>query len=96
MYIKIHKNYDRSIIAVCDKELVGKKISEGKLCLDITERFYKGKEKSEEEIEEILEGASNINFVGEKSVALGMKLGLIKKEKVVTIKGVPHAQFILF
>lgn len=96
MYIKIHKNYDRSVIAICDKELVGKKFSEGKLYLDVSERFYKGEEKSEEEIEKILNEACNVNFVGEKSIKLGVKMGLIQQENIITIKEVPHAQFILF
>ena len=48
--IKIHKSAGKEILAVADKEIIGKKFEEGELCLDVSERFYKGEEKTEEEI----------------------------------------------
>lgn len=92
MYVKIHKSCNSFVVAICDKELIGKSFSEGKLYLNITERFYKGEEKSREEIKEILKSAPIINFAGKESIKLGMSLGLIKKENIVKIQGVPHAQ----
>ena len=55
MYVKIHHSGDRVVIAICDEELIGKKISEGALVLNISERFYKGEKKSQEEVKKILE-----------------------------------------
>lgn len=92
MYVKIHKSCNNFVVAVCDEELIGKSFHKGKLCLNITERFYKGDEKSCEEIKEILKDAPNVNFVGEESIKLGISLGLIKKESIIKIQGVPHAQ----
>jgi len=60
--------------------------------LVISERFYKGDLKSEEEITDIILSATNINFTGKDSVALGLKLNLITKENIRTIQGIPHAQ----
>ncbi len=95
MYVKIHKTESREIIAVCDKELVGKKFINGEMQLDISERFYKGEEKSEEEIIKILKNCSCANLVGEKSVRLGIKIGIISKDNVIKIKGIPHAQYLV-
>ena len=47
MIVKIHKMPDgRSVIAVCDSNLLGKKFEEKNLQLDLTADFYKGSEKT--------------------------------------------------
>jgi uncharacterized protein len=96
LYIKIHNSGQKyghvSVIAICDPDLIGKEFAEGNTQLVVSERFYKGDLKSEEEITEIVMSATNINFTGKESVSLGLKLGLITKENIKTIQGVPHAQ----
>ena len=89
--VKIHESSGASILAVADKELVGKKFEEGELCLDVTERFYGGEEKTEEEIISLMKESQNINLVGEKAVALGIKAEIITQDSVIKIKGIPHA-----
>lgn len=89
--IKIHQSAGKSILAVADKELIGKKFEEGETCLDVTERFYKGEEKTEEEIIKAMKESTNINIVGKKAVALAIKAGIITEDSVIKIKGVPHA-----
>lgn len=93
MYIKIHNTGDRAVIAVADKELIGKTIEENNLELKITERFYKGEEKTEEEIIEILKKATNVNLVGKKTINAALKAGVISKENILTIQNIPHAQY---
>jgi uncharacterized protein len=92
MYAKIHKSGDRNIIAICDESLIGKKFSEGNLILDITERFYKGEVLTGDQTLELMKDALNLNIVGEKSIALALKNGIIEKDSVIKINGVPHAQ----
>ena len=89
--IKVHESSGNRILAVADKELIGKRFEEGDMCLDITERFYKGEEKTEEEIIKAMKDAANINIVGKKSIALGIKSGIITEDSVIKINGVPHA-----
>lgn len=91
--VKIHKTKYRDIVAVCDANLIGKKFEEGDLQLDITERFYKGTELSEDEIIFLLRTAENINVVGEESIAIAVKSGMISKSNIIKIKGIPHAQY---
>lgn len=91
MYLKIHQSRDRRIVAICDKNLIGKKLKKGDLEINITERFYKGDELSEEEILKILSEAENINIMGEKSINFAIKHKFIKKSAVITIEGIPHA-----
>lgn len=88
--VKIHESQGRKIIAVCDKELVGKKFEEGEFCLDISYRFYGGEEMGEEEIIEILKDATNVNAVGENSVSLICKI--FDGCGVIRICNIPHVQ----
>jgi len=92
----MHKTPDlRKVVAVCDKEILGKKFEEGKLQLDVNEHFYKGEEKAEEEIVRMLRGANAMNFTGEKAVALGVREGFIDKKHILRVKGIPHAQAVM-
>ena len=92
MYLKIHKLKDRNVVALCDKELIGKRFEQGKLQLDIIERFYKGDELPKNEIVKILKNCSNLNVVGKRSIKLALELGVISKDHIIKIKGVPHGQ----
>lgn len=92
--INIHEHY-RKIVAVCDSDLLGKKFEEGKMQLDVNEKFYGGKEYEKKKALKILKNALEddacFNFVGKNSVNLGIEAGLIKKENIIIIQGVPHA-----
>jgi len=96
--IKIHENY-RKVIAVCDSELLGKKFEEGKMQLNVNEFFYNGKEYDEIKALKLLENAKQddafFNFVGEDSVNLGIKLGIIGNAGIIKVQGVPHALSLL-
>ncbi len=95
IYIKLHKNNEGFVTAACDEELLNKVLKEGKLALDVSEHFYKGKLVEDKEAEDILRNASNLNLVGKRCIDIALKLKLILKENIITIKGVPHAQAIL-
>jgi hypothetical protein len=94
MFLKIIKSY-REIVALCDKEILGKTFEEGNFQLDIKESFYKGKEVNEEEAIEILKDMAmedaTFNIAGEKSVKTAIKAGIIQKNSVGKIAGIPFA-----
>ncbi|MBC7120536.1 MAG: DUF424 family protein [Candidatus Methanosuratus sp.] len=83
------------MIAVCDPQLVGKKFHDGRLLLDVNEAFYKGELVSAEAAVDYLRKATVANLVGEVAVQCGKEAGLIHEDGVMTIDGVPHAQFVL-
>ena len=93
MYVKIHKYEHTEITAVCEKDLLGKRIQQGDAELAITESFYKGELKSKQEVIEILKKASNANLVGEEAVACGIAAKIITEDAAIMIGGIPHAQF---
>ena len=92
---KIHQNQEgQKVLALCDKELLGKKFEQGNRQLDLTSSFYQGEEKTEAEIEQLIKEAYIINLVGEESLNLIKKLNLAP-ENIITIQGIPHAEIVL-
>ncbi|HIQ49867.1 MAG TPA: DUF424 family protein [Nanoarchaeota archaeon] len=92
-YFKIYNRGNEIVLAVCDKDILGKKVEENEIVLYAKPEFYKGEEIGEEVIE-LFERASIINLMGKKIVALALKHGLIEKNSILEIKGVAHAQII--
>jgi hypothetical protein len=96
--VKIHQTY-REIVAVCDAELLGKKFEEGNLQIEVNEYFYGGeimaKSKIVKLIKEKLQEDACFNFVGQRSIELGIKAGIIDKGNIIRIQGIPHAMALL-
>jgi hypothetical protein len=94
MYMKQYDTERQLIVAVCDKEIIGKKFQEGELTLMLETSFYKGAEASENEIKEALSCATIANIAGEKAIACAVECGCIDPDTVIFIDGVPHAQMV--
>ncbi|MEM3405743.1 MAG: DUF424 family protein [Candidatus Pacearchaeota archaeon] len=98
MLVKIHKSY-RNVVSICDSDLLGKKFQEGKIILDVKEVFFKGKEINEEELIDIINKMkkedATFNIVGEKSVNIALKCGLIDKEGIKYCQEIPFALVLL-
>ena len=96
--LKVHESY-RWVVAVCDKDVFGRKLVEGDRVLDVSGVFFEGKEMSEDEVRDEIVRCNRedatFNFVGEKSVGIAERLGLVKDESVVIIEGVPFALVLL-
>ena len=94
MLIKIIQTY-RDVVAVCDKELIGKRFEEGKFQLDVKENFFNGDETDEKKAIEIMEQMSmkdsTFNIIGKKSVNTAIKAGIISKEEIRKIQDIPFA-----
>ena len=94
MLVKIHKSY-REVVAICDSELIGKKFEEGIAQLEINENFFKGKEKTEKEVIDLMldagEGDATFNIVGKKAVEAALKAGIIAKEGIKKVQGIPFS-----
>ncbi len=94
MLVKIHSSY-RTVVAICDEDLIGKKFEEENKQIELTEHFFKGEEKTPEEVLEIIEKQSRedatFNIVGQKSVNIALESGIIKEEGIIKIKEIPIA-----
>jgi hypothetical protein len=94
MYMKLYETDRQLIVAVCDKEIIGKKFQEGELTLKLEPSFYKGSDACESEIKEALSCATIANIAGEKAIACAVECGCVDPDTVIFIEGIPHAQMI--
>jgi hypothetical protein len=93
MFLKIHNSPGAgSVVSVCDGDLLNTTITDGDLEVRITEAFYGNHHASEDEVREALTNAENANLMGERAVAIAIKLGLVSRENCIMIGPVPHAQ----
>ena len=90
--MRLHSNENGSVLAIADAELIGKTLTDGPISFTVSEKFYLDQRVTEKELEKHLADAENINLVGEKSYAVVYQKGLIGKNGVKRIAGIPHAQ----
>ena len=98
MYIKAHKAY-REIVAICDEDLLGKSFEDGNKILDVKDNFFGGDKVDEQELASLLKdyatADATFNIVGKQSTDLALKVGLISKEGIKQIQGIPFALVLL-
>lgn len=87
--IRLTGYQENTMLNICDVDLVGKKISENNLQVDISKNYY-GKEIVEKnEAENLLKNSSVINMVGKEIISLSMNLGIGSEKGIKKISGVP-------
>lgn len=94
MVLKIYRTDREVLIAVCDRDLLGKTFEDGKLQLDINPGFYGQDAASLAEIEAALHEATIANFAGSRAVSCAISLGYVDRGNVLEIAGVPCAQMV--
>ena len=91
--VRVYRKGSDTLVAACDKELLGKTFKEGDLRLEITP-FYEGEDADEEMLLNRLSFCTVANLVGKRTVSIATKHKLISSDCVITIDGVPHVQLV--
>ncbi len=78
-----------TMLNICDSELLGKKIIQNGLNMNISKSYYGEKLVEKEEAESLLKNSSIINMVGKKTVSLSIELGIGSENGIKTISGIP-------
>lgn len=98
MLVKVIKGY-RDIVTICDSNLIGKRFEENNFQLDLQKEFFKGEETSEKEviqiIQKMLKEDASFNIVGKNSINIAIKEGIISKQGIKEIQGIPFALILL-
>jgi hypothetical protein len=81
-------------LAVCDAELLGMTLHDGKVAFEVRKEFYMGSKVSTEEAIDLMKQSAMVNMVGRNIVEKAIENGLIHPEAVLEISGIPHAQII--
>jgi hypothetical protein len=96
LFLKVWKvRSGETLVAVCDTDVIGKKICEGKVVLDVSKDFYGGDLVTPEAAEDILKNATIANLVGKEAVRCGINAGRVHEDAVIYVCGIPHAQFVM-
>mgnify|MGYP005831226757 CR=1 FL=1 len=94
VYINLRKIGNNVLLAICDCELLGKTLREGKIVFNIKEEFYNGAKVSLDEAVDIIQNSTIVNMVGKNIVGKAVEKGYVHPEAILNIEGVPHAQIV--
>lgn len=81
-------------MAACDRDILGKRFSGGRLQIEVNRRFYEGSLVGEDEAMSALGRATIANIVGNSIVEKAVERSLVSPECVIDIGGVKHAQIV--
>jgi hypothetical protein len=82
------------VLAICDSELLGKTLREGKIVFHVKEEFYNGGRVTVEEAVDMIQNSTIVNMVGKCCVEKAIAKGYVHPHAVLNIEGVPHAQIV--
>ncbi|MGY5149430.1 MAG: DUF424 domain-containing protein [Candidatus Nitrosopumilus sp. bin_68KS] len=87
--VRVTEYQKNMMLNICDAELLGKKITQDELNINISESYYGERFVEKEEATDLLKQASIINMVGTETISLSIKLGVGSENGVKTISGIP-------
>jgi hypothetical protein len=89
------KKIDRNVLlCMCDTEILGRTLREGKIVFCVKEDFYKGIRLDVEEAVSMIESSTIVNMIGKNVVKKAIEKGFVHPEAILMIEGVPHAQIV--
>jgi hypothetical protein len=91
-YVNLKKIGRNVLLAICDCEVLGRTLREGKIVFHVKDEFYNGGKVSVEEAVDMIENSTIVNMVGKNCVEKAIAKGYVHPEAVLRIEGVPHAQ----
>lgn len=99
VYVRVHKTEEisqdfKEVVAVCDKELLGRTIKEGDVSLVVNEEFFGGFLATLDEAMHYVRRAQIAVLVGAASVERAIGEGLVHPDAVLKISETPYAQVV--
>ena len=94
VYVNLKQIGKNVLLAICDVELLGKTLREGKIVFHVKDEFYNGRKASVEEAVGMITNSTIVNLVGKNCVEKAIAKGYVHPDAVLEIEGIPHAQII--
>jgi hypothetical protein len=94
VYLNLKKVGKNVLLAVCDCDLLGKTLREGKIIFHVKDEFYNGRKATLDEAVGLIDNSTIVNLVGSNCVEKAISKGYVHPEAVLKIEGVPHAQIV--
>ena len=92
--MNVKKSGRNVLLAICDAEILGRTLRDGKIVFCVKEEFYKGARVNVEEAVSMIENSNIVNMVGKNVVKKAIQKGYVHPEAVLNIEGIPHAQIV--
>ncbi len=90
--MRMWKIGDEVVLAACDSSLLGKRYEEGEFHIEVKREFYLDKYVNEKIFRNALRIATVINLVGENVIEIAIDEGIVDRDNIIRIQGIPHAQ----
>lgn len=87
--VRITNHQNNSMLNICDSSLLGKKIVDDKVTMNISKSYYYERFVEKEEAQNLLKKCSSINMVGKETVSLSVSLGIGSQQAIKEIDGIP-------
>jgi len=84
------------LVNICDEELIGRTVAEGKLRMHISREFYAGRVVSKGEALRLIRTCSIVNLAGRRSVSLAVDNQIGAAEAIREIEEVPFLMIYKF
>ncbi|HOI18777.1 MAG TPA: DUF424 family protein [Candidatus Woesearchaeota archaeon] len=94
-FVSLKEDNGKVFLYVCDKEIKGKKISQGKKQIDLASNYYDWKELDDRLIIQLIKRSDSITFFGINSIRFGQDLNLLDMSNATSINDVPYCSVIL-
>lgn len=90
---RFHRKGGEVILAACDSEVAGTKLSGCGMTVDAGSAFFDGEEVTESEFRGMLAQATSANLLGARAVAIAIEEGCVHPDACLEVGGVPFAMF---
>ena len=87
--VRVSDYQKKTMLNICDAELLGKKIVQDDLTVNISEGYYGDRFVDQKEAESLLQNASIINMVGKETISLSVNIGIGSENGIKIISGIP-------
>ena len=87
---------DTTLINICDVDLIGKTLNEGRLKMHISREYFGGQIVDSSEALQMMKNSSIVNLAGRRAVEIALANKLAAKQAVRLIEGVPFLMIYKF
>lgn len=87
---------DASLVSICDSELLGKTVKDGKLSMHISRECFGGELVDGEQVLHLMKNSSIVSLAGSKAVKLALESKLAAKEAIRVVGDVPFLMIYKF
>jgi hypothetical protein len=94
--VRVIESKDYGILNVCDEEVLGAKLEEKGLQIDISREFFEGEKVNDRRLLELLRRSQIINLTGNRCVSLAVDKGFAHKDAIRKIKSVSFLMIFKF